>query len=87
MQLHLTVTNTKLQISFLLKAKSSVVSHQFSSVTPEKCEFFGKNKIQHIAVCFWEFTLFGWRVSVGEEPEVPLVVPADQRHAAFHHHS
>lgn len=33
------------------------------------------------------FTLFCGGVSVGEEPEVSLVVPADQRHAAFHHYS
>lgn len=32
-------------------------------------------------------TLFCWGVSVGEEPEVSLVVPADQGHAALHHHA
>ena len=31
-------------------------------------------------------TLFGGGVGVGEEPEVSLVVPADQRHAVLHHH-
>lgn len=32
-------------------------------------------------------TLLGWGVAVGEEPEVSLVVPADQRQAARHHDS
>lgn len=31
-------------------------------------------------------TLLCWRVAVGEEAEVALVVPADQRQAALHHH-
>lgn len=42
---------------------------------------------EYLTIIRWKSTLLCRGVAVGEEPEVALVVPADQRHAALHHHT